>query len=90
MAGSPEEPAERRPVTDRPDLYTRVMEHLWRHYALMSSPERLAAAVVGVLGSERPPAHRRVGPDAAGIRIAGDLVPDRVWDPLVHRLARSP
>ncbi len=78
------------PGAARPGPHTGVMKRLCGATThLVSPPERFAAAVVGVLSSDRPPARRRVGPDAAGMRIVGDLVPDRVWDPLVQRLARS-
>lgn len=88
-SGAERELDRRRPGADRRGLYVRLAGHLGRYYGLMSSPERVASAVAGVLGAPQPPRHRRVGPDAAAMRIVGDLVPDRVWDPVVSRLARA-
>ncbi len=87
-AGAAHELGERR-ARAAGGLYDRVVGRLDRYYALMASPDRVADAVVGALLAEHAPRHRRVGPDATVMRLAAELLPDAVWDPLVSRLAEA-
>lgn len=70
----------RRVASDRPDVYDRVLGRLDGARRIMGDPDRVAVAVGEILTMGRPPAHVRIGPGAASLRLADTLVPDRVWD----------
>lgn len=71
----------------RPEAYERVLRTMPRAEEKMGDPMDVARAVGEVLTTGQPPAHRRVGPDATPLRLVSDLVPDRLSDWLVARLA---
>lgn len=77
----------RRAGSDRKDLYDRVLDKLQAGFALTGDPADVARAVGEVCSVGRPPAHVRVGPGAATMRVVDEVLPDRVRDRLVSLMA---
>lgn len=85
--GAVDELRARRAHSARPDLYDRVLSRLDRANNLMGDPEWVAVAIGSVLTTGDPPPHVRLGPGAGLLRALDHVVPDRLWDPVMSRLA---
>ena len=85
--GATEELRARRAGSSRPDVYDRVLARLDRSKGLMGDPDWVAVAVGKVLTTGQPGSHVRIGPGAGWLRTLDHVVPDRVWDPVMARLA---
>lgn len=77
----------RREHSSRPDRYDRVLKRLDDARELMGDPDRVAVAIGEVLTTGEPPPHVRIGPGAGWLRILDAVVPDRVWDRVMWRVA---
>jgi NAD(P)-dependent dehydrogenase (short-subunit alcohol dehydrogenase family) len=78
---------ERQRYSRRPKAYARPLEAMDRTEPMMGDPAEVALAIGEVLTVGRPPAHRRVGADAAAARAGADLLPHRLTDWAIARLA---
>jgi NAD(P)-dependent dehydrogenase (short-subunit alcohol dehydrogenase family) len=77
----------RQAVSDRPRAYDRPLSAVERYQDRMGDPTAVAEAIVTALTSSRVRNHRRVGHDALPLRIAADVLPDRIWDRISSGLA---
>jgi NAD(P)-dependent dehydrogenase (short-subunit alcohol dehydrogenase family) len=78
-----DELSSRRGRSERPGSYDRAIRLVERVGPRLPGPEQVAEAIGEVLSAGRPPLHRRVGRDAAALRTASEVVPDRLLDKLL-------
>jgi len=72
--------------SSRPDVYRQAKRRLEKLQPHAVDPERVGTAITEVLLSGDPPRHRRVGVDAAPLRLLNELLPEAWWDRTVSSL----
>lgn len=77
----------RRSGSSNPASYDRGDRAIEKLLPRAPAAEEVAEVIGRVLTSGSPRPHQRVGRDAAALRAASELVPDRVWDRVVARRA---
>jgi short-subunit dehydrogenase len=69
-------------------LYDSALEDLDGAHDKLGDPHQAAVAIADALEAKNPPTHVRIGPGATRLRVASDLMPDKMWDKAVHLLTR--
>jgi short-subunit dehydrogenase len=77
----------RQAVSSRPETYCAPLAVVDRLASTAGDPADVAAAIGRILTTADPPAHLRIGEDAAPLRVLSELVPDHIWDRVTAKLS---